>query len=256
MQYGELLFYTSLDAAALSKHGIKKTSTLTKSCTIDVEPATPEAMVTTMTHFFAGNGTHTAGQIIGNWWNHPYGHDATFSQNIPYFDLKDVQSALSTFALHVTVTKLVEEAEDAVKTSNGLHVSISGKSQTVKKVDWMDIGATTFESTETIQKKHQPTTRYILTRISQRQDANFVRKKRPVNMVSLSIRALIITSDSAIYRLSQISLAPSTSPGHRKPSFYRLLLVYCTWVWVLPWRSFDIGVALEICRHIQMSPTH
>lgn len=115
-----------------------------------------------------------------------------YSQESEYHKIvAGVGPALSTFVLSLVASKIAEEANKAIETKNGLHVSLTGKSCTVKTLEWTDIGACTFENVLNLQEMHQPISRYLLMRIAARKD--FVgSEKRPVNQVSLTHSDIVI----------------------------------------------------------------
>ncbi|KAF8798864.1 hypothetical protein BYT27DRAFT_7228135 [Phlegmacium glaucopus] len=154
--YGDLLFHTSLDFSGYTG------STGMAPLTVDVHSnskwqASREHMAAVMRHFFNGNSEYPPAVILSNWMKHPYGRlqrDSTqmFSTNPPYTEIKPVRAALTLFAVQTVQGKLVREAEDAIDVSSGLHISLSNKKATAKKIKWTDIGSSTVESSRKAQE--------------------------------------------------------------------------------------------------------
>ena len=59
----------------------------------------------------------------------------------------------------------MQEAENAVKPSSGLH-AVAPHKTAQRKAEWVDIGTTTVPNVVEILKKHQPLTWHYLTKIA------------------------------------------------------------------------------------------
>ena len=189
--YGELLFHTSHDFSG-------KEDTSLEVIDLPGKPrASREQMAATMQHFFngTGHGGFLAGLIVENWLKHPYGRlhrdsELMYSTTVPYSTIKPIRPALSSFAAQLVESKLVKEAEAAIMTSSGLHVSISAKKSAVRNIEWTDIGTITMEKTQEIFKAHQPLTWSLILKLASRpprkdsQGVLAIRQKRPPEFVS------------------------------------------------------------------------
>ncbi|KAF8185692.1 hypothetical protein BJ912DRAFT_1060520 [Pholiota molesta] len=206
--YGELLFHTSQDFT-----GYSTASNPLLPTNSNAARATREQMVTVMTHFFNGNGQYTPANILLNWIKHPYGRlqrdsPLMYSTSIPYNSIKPVRPALTSFAAQIVQDKLVDEAEDAIKVSSGLHLSLSDHQTASKKLEWTDIGSATVERTQQIIQTHQPLTWNLFMKLAARpprsQDGvKVVRIKRPPE---LAVTGVISTLNFA--RTSRAKLLP------------------------------------------------
>ncbi|KAF9475611.1 hypothetical protein BDN70DRAFT_996280 [Pholiota conissans] len=204
--YGELLFRTSEDFA-----GYDTTSTLAQSSSSTNLYATREQMAAVMQHFFNGNGSYTTSLILSNWLKHPYGRlqrssPEMFSVTIPYTSIKPVRAALTSFAAQVVQEKLVTEAEDAIKVSSGLHVSLSSHKTGAKKLEWTDIGSATVEKTKKIIREHQPLTWSLLMKLAARpprslNGAKVVCVKRPPELAVTNVISTLNFSRSSRAKL-------------------------------------------------------
>ena len=189
--YGELLFHTSHDFSG-------KEDTSLEVIDLPGKPrASREQMAAIMQHFFngTGHGGFLAGSIVENWLKHPYGRlhrdsELMYSTTVPYSTIKPIRPALTSFAAQLIESKLVKEAEAAIMTSSGLHVSISAKKSAVRNIEWTDIGAITMEKTQEIFKAHQPLTWSLILKLASRpprkdsQGVLAIRQKRPPEFVS------------------------------------------------------------------------
>ena len=168
LTYGELLFHTSQDFSG-------KEVISSEILDLPGKPrASREQMAATMQHFFngTGHGGFLVTSIVENWLKHPYGRlhqdsELMYSTTVPYLTIKPIRPALTLFAAQLVESKLVKEAEAAISSSSGLHVSISAKNS-VRKVEWTDIGTTTMEETQKILKVHQPLTWSLILRLASR----------------------------------------------------------------------------------------
>ncbi|KAJ6602569.1 hypothetical protein DFH09DRAFT_899640 [Mycena vulgaris] len=97
--------------------------------------------------FLAGRAKKTVANIITEWMAHPDGRipahspnlDLMYSTTVPYNDIKPVRAALTAFSTQTIGKKVGDEAENAVKLSSGLHVSI-GKKHPETKLRREDFG--------------------------------------------------------------------------------------------------------------------
>ena len=87
---------------------------------------------------------------------------------VPYKDIGPVRAALSSFAAQTIAKKLLEEAEKAIQTDSGLHVTLSTKKQAVKQIEWTDLGASTLQQTQRVIQKCQPLTWNLFTTLAAR----------------------------------------------------------------------------------------
>lgn len=137
-----------------------------------------------------------AASIIENWLKHPYGRlhrdsELMYSTTVPYSTIKPVRPALTSFAAQLVESKLVKEAEAAIMSSSGLHVSLSAKRSAIRNVEWTDIGTTTMEQTQEILKAHQPLMWSLILKLASRpprknsQGVLAIRQKRPPELVSI-----------------------------------------------------------------------
>ena len=142
--------------------------------------------------FLAGNCVHTPAQILHSWYHSKDGrHEDTslmFSTTTPYTDIRGVRECLTSFAVQIIERRLVQEATSAVASSSCLHAVVSRKT-IQRKVEWVDIGATTVPDVAEILKDHQPLTWHYLTKIAARKPrirngVVLVRQRRPVEAVS------------------------------------------------------------------------
>ncbi|KAF8174754.1 hypothetical protein BJ912DRAFT_1024608 [Pholiota molesta] len=186
--YGELLFHTSQDFTGYTNGHCHDA-------------------------LFHGNGQYTPANILLNWIKHPYGRlqrdsPLMYSTSIPYNSIKPVRPALTSFAAQIVQDKLVDEAEDAIKVSSGLHLSLSDHQTASKKLEWTDIGSATVERTQQIIQTHQPLTWNLFMKLAARpprsQDGvKVVRIKRPPE---LAVTGVISTLNFA--RTSRAKLLP------------------------------------------------
>ncbi|KAJ7685854.1 hypothetical protein B0H17DRAFT_941123 [Mycena rosella] len=167
--------------------------------------------------FLAGRGKRIVAHIVEQWLKDPAGRipqnsDANkfmFSTTIPYTEIGPVRAALTTFSTQTVGKKLSQEAESAVKLTNGLHVSV-GVRNPEKKVHWNVLGADTIPQVEAVIAKEQPTTVYLFYKIAMRKPRRrngviLERKTRPARgVVTHAISALNFC------RTDQANLLPLT----------------------------------------------
>ncbi|KAJ6521644.1 hypothetical protein DFH09DRAFT_1331060 [Mycena vulgaris] len=97
--------------------------------------------------FLTGRAKKSVAKIITEWMAHPVGRipahspnlDLMYSTTVPYSDIKPVRAALTAFSTQTIGKKVGDEAENAVKLSSGLHVSI-GKKHPETKLRREDLG--------------------------------------------------------------------------------------------------------------------
>ncbi len=78
--------------------------------------------------FMRGATNVTPGKIINLWIRHPDGRappdaEHMYSLDTPYAEAKSVRVALTSFAMQTVQSKIVKEAEAAIKPEHGLHAS-------------------------------------------------------------------------------------------------------------------------------------
>jgi len=88
-----------------------------------------------------------------------------YSTTTPYTDIKPVRACLTSFAVQIVERRLIQEATNATHPSSGLHAVISRKTS-LKKAEWVDIGATTVLEVAGILKKYQPITWHYFIKIA------------------------------------------------------------------------------------------
>ncbi|KAJ7034052.1 hypothetical protein C8F04DRAFT_956904, partial [Mycena alexandri] len=111
--------------------------------------------------------------IIFKWMTHPDGRIPEFSPNsdlmystkVPYTSIGPVRAALTSFATQTIGKKVAVEAENAVKLSSGLHVSI-GERHPELRLKRDDIGAVTIPRVEAVLQREQPVTVYLCNNIA------------------------------------------------------------------------------------------
>jgi len=119
--------------------------------------------------FLAGNCIHTPAQILHSWYHSKDGRleDSTlmFSTTTPYTEIRGICKCLTSFTVQIVEWRLVHEGTNAVASSSGLHAAVSCKTMQ-RKVEWVDIGATTVADVAQTLKKHQPLTWHYFTQIA------------------------------------------------------------------------------------------
>lgn len=166
--YGDVLYHTSCYSYIRSKSG-----------------ASSRRNAAMLQHFFHGRGTFTTAHILHNWLHHPYGRDGRlsplmFTSDTPYNKIGPVRPAITSFATQIVAKRMSLEAEEAVKLSSGLHVSVSSKDSPDMLISWPNIGSATFEHTKNIIKKLQPLTWALVINTAVRRKKNIMtRKTRP-----------------------------------------------------------------------------
>jgi len=88
-----------------------------------------------------------------------------YSVTTPYMDIKPVRGCLTSFAVQIVERHLIWEATNATRPSSGLHAIVSHKSS-MKRAEWVDVGAMTVPEVAGILKKHQPLTWHYFTKIT------------------------------------------------------------------------------------------
>ena len=81
----------------------------------------------------------------------------------------------------------MREATNAVASSSGLHAAVSCKTMQ-RKVEWVDVGATTVADVAQTLKKHQPLTWHYFTQIAARKPCVhnrviLIQQRQPVEAV-------------------------------------------------------------------------
>ncbi|KAF8872739.1 hypothetical protein BD779DRAFT_1708992 [Infundibulicybe gibba] len=126
-----------------------------------------------VSRFLQGLCAHTPAMILNSWFHSPDGristdsHDANlmYSTKTPYTEIKPVRAALTSFAVQIVESKLVKEARQAVKPSSGLHATSRRKG--ARRVEWLDVGATTVSRVAGLIQLHQPLTWHYMMCISE-----------------------------------------------------------------------------------------
>ncbi|KAF8958799.1 hypothetical protein BDZ97DRAFT_1940816 [Flammula alnicola] len=205
--YGELLFHTSQD---FSGYNTTSNQPLPSNSTT-IRRATREQMAAVMQHFFNGDGEYTPATILLNWIKHPYGRlqcnsPLMFSTSVPYTSIKPVRPALTSFVAQIVQDKLVSEAEDAIKVSSGLHLSLSDHKTAAKKLEWTDIGSATVEHAQQIIQNHQQLTWNLFMKLAARPPRSqtgvkVVRIKRPPELAVTNVISTLNFSRSSRAKL-------------------------------------------------------
>ncbi|RDB22158.1 hypothetical protein Hypma_010674 [Hypsizygus marmoreus] len=125
----------------------------------------------TLQHFFSGKAP---GEILDTWMHHPFGSfnseedkSLMYSATTPFTEINSIQPCLTSFAVQIVHKQLIKEAEKAVHSSSGLHASAFSKVDS-KKIEWVDIGATTVPHVMSLLKLHQPLTWKFMETIATR----------------------------------------------------------------------------------------
>jgi len=111
-----------------------------------------------------------------------------------------MRPALTSFAAQLVEKKLMKEAESAIKSSTGLHISLSKKETQENLIKWPDIGSATVENARKIIQEHQPLTWSLIMKISSRpprtrNKVEAVRQRRPPEMVIILVFAHLTLKD-------------------------------------------------------------
>ena len=107
----------------------------------------------------------------------------------PYMHIKPVQACLTSFAVQIMKWHLIQEATNATQPSSGLHAIVSHRTS-MKKAEWVNIGATTVPEVVGILKRHQPSHGIILPKLWLKnlvclcRGVVSIRKHRPIDVVS------------------------------------------------------------------------
>ncbi|KAJ7842924.1 hypothetical protein B0H13DRAFT_2364986 [Mycena leptocephala] len=125
--------------------------------------------------FLAGRGKRTVANIVNEWMKDPLGRipryssaeSLMFSTTILFTEIGPVRAALTTFSTQTIGKKVGEEAENAVKLTSGLHVSVGVRGPETK-LHWSDVGANTIPQVESVIEREQPVTVYMFDKIGMR----------------------------------------------------------------------------------------
>jgi hypothetical protein len=141
--------------------------------------------------FLAGRSTATVADILFEWMANPDGRIPEFSPNsdlmysttVPYTLIRPVRAGLTSFATQIIGKKVAVEAENAVKLSSGLHVSV-GKRHPELRLEREDIGEETIPRVEAVFQREQGVTLYLCNNIAMRKPrvrggVTLTRKARP-----------------------------------------------------------------------------
>ncbi|KAF5328076.1 hypothetical protein D9619_013640 [Psilocybe cf. subviscida] len=212
--FGEFLFYATMTTGELRALGIEIIDNKLNH-PYAFKPATIRQRTASLQHFFNGHGTTTPVMVIKQWWKSPFGRKHRDSAEMyctskPYSTIGPVRPGISSFAAQIIGDRLVTEANKAIRTDSGLHVSLSGKSASVKAIEWPDIGATTFPSTQLLQSQYQPLSRHLLERIGARTPRSVNgesggRQKRPVETVVTGVLSTLNFSRSSSAKLMPLA---------------------------------------------------
>ncbi|KAJ6475857.1 hypothetical protein DFH09DRAFT_1342705 [Mycena vulgaris] len=124
---------------------------------------------------------------LPKWMAHPDGRipahspnlDLMYSTTVPYSDIKPVRAALTAFSTQTIGKKVGDEAENAVKLSSGLHVSI-GKKHPETKLRREDFGEGTIPHVQSVIERDQAITLYLFKNIATRKPRTLPRTRAGV----------------------------------------------------------------------------
>ncbi|KII90822.1 hypothetical protein PLICRDRAFT_123648 [Plicaturopsis crispa FD-325 SS-3] len=201
---GELLYHTFDSTKANGK--VDEETAQPAAAAVAPTATTIRSRAAHIQHFCNGRGGYGAADILRLWLRHPSGRNGRtselmYSTTIPYTDIPQIRPALTSFAAQQVKKKLIEEADEAIKPSSGLHAS--------KGAGWSDIGGTTWSRVQGIIQEHQPLTWSLTMAVAAkpprvRNKVVAVRKNRPADVVSTeSISSLNFS------RSSHANLLPS-----------------------------------------------
>ncbi|KAJ7672981.1 hypothetical protein DFH06DRAFT_1319207 [Mycena polygramma] len=113
--------------------------------------------------------------IVEQWMKDPAGRiprystskDLMFSTTTPFTEIGPVRAALTTFSTQTVGKKVAREAENAVKLTSGLHVSVGVRGPETK-LHWSDIGANTIPHVESVIEAEQRVAVYLFDKIAMR----------------------------------------------------------------------------------------
>ncbi|KAF8166678.1 hypothetical protein BJ912DRAFT_1092378 [Pholiota molesta] len=210
--FSEALFYASQATADLD---FSQTTLDAHDSRFNQWNISRESITATLQHFFNGNVKYPPAKILECWYKHPYGRlerdsPNMYSTDTPYSDLKPVRTALTSFAVQTVLKKLVKEAESAIATLSGLHLSLSNKRHHEKKIEWRDIGALTFEHAQDIITMHQLLLWNLVNTLAARRPrdrSRIVRTKRPPHLVAVNVISTINYSRSSRAKLLPLATA-------------------------------------------------
>ncbi|KAJ7354353.1 hypothetical protein DFH08DRAFT_773532 [Mycena albidolilacea] len=122
--------------------------------------------------FLGGQGNYTPSHILTCWMSSPDGvlpaHDSRmYSTHTPYTEIRPVRAALTSFALQIVGDFLAHGAENAVKATSGLHVSLTSKNPD-KQMGWLRLGTNTIPFVGEVLDRHLKAASYFLERIATR----------------------------------------------------------------------------------------
>ena len=133
--------------------------------------------------------------VVGRFTN---AAESPYSLTASYQSLKSGHAALTSYVAQKARDRLLVEQRAAVSPEGGLHVFAPRKKQEPLKLrlSWDTYGATTFEDTQAILRKHQPLTFNLVERlvIPERHDPEKVYRYRPPGFVRMK--------NSAMYHIS------------------------------------------------------
>ncbi|KAF8193655.1 hypothetical protein BJ912DRAFT_1091531 [Pholiota molesta] len=210
--FGEALFYASQATADID---FSQTTLDAHDSRFNQWNISRESITATLQHFFNGNVKYPPSKILDCWYRHSYGRlernsPDMYTTNTPYTELKPIRPALTSFAVQIVLKKLVAEAESAVSTSSGLHLSLSDKRHNEKKIEWRDVGALTFETAKEIITTHQPLLWNLVNTLATRRprdNSMVMRTKRPPHLVAVNVISSIDYSRSSHAKLLPLATA-------------------------------------------------
>ncbi len=113
-------------------------------------------------HFIHGKTKYRPIDILESWYRHPYGakfeNEGMFSLKLDYKQVQHIHPAISSFAAQIVAEHLVQGANKAIQTSNGLHVNVSKKKGRVQDATftWHDISDRPIERAQEVFQHHEP----------------------------------------------------------------------------------------------------
>ncbi|KAJ7717441.1 hypothetical protein B0H16DRAFT_1700968 [Mycena metata] len=141
--------------------------------------------------FLGGRGRYTPSAILTCWLKSADGvlpagsphHAEMFSSEKPYTSIGPIRPALTSFALQTVGRFFARRAEDAIKSSSGLHASVRNKHKQ-EGVTWAKFGSDTISVVGGILEHHLSAAWYLMDKIAMRKPRTregvvVVRKSRP-----------------------------------------------------------------------------
>ncbi|KAF5341893.1 hypothetical protein D9611_001134 [Ephemerocybe angulata] len=162
--------------------------------------------------FLGGRTTYRPAHILDLWEAHSDGlcgdkavnEGLMFSFDVPYTDIENVRSALSSYAAQTVLKVVTKEAKVAVKPENGLHASARKKS--AQKLEWRAMGLTTVEAVQELLKTGLPVAYRLLAEITGDVNSDVTAKRRPGPLVTTHALSSLLYKRSNEARLLPLSL--------------------------------------------------